>query len=139
MSPSAAHASDAERVVQAFEQLPRLAAADRDLARRGRFLTCDMEIAVGTMPLSVRVVRGSVQSVERGPFLLRPHAFTIAADAETWARFHEPEPAPGDHDLFALTKSGRARVSGDLVPFMGNLQFVKDLLALPRRLSKTGA
>jgi hypothetical protein len=137
MSPPASDGSISERVISAFEQLPNLAAANPDLARRGRFLTCDFEIIVGAVPLSVTVVEGHVRDVKRGPFLLKPHAFAIAAEPEVWARFHTPMPTPGDHDLLALTKTGRARVSGNLVPFMGNLQFVKDLLALPRRLHKT--
>ena len=137
MSPPASDEAVSERVVRAFEQLPNLAAANPDLARRGRFLTCDFEIVVGAVPLSVTVVEGCVRGVKRGPFLLKPHAFAIAAEPEVWTRFHEAIPAPGDHDLFALTKTGRAHVSGNLVPLMGNLQFVKDLLALPRRLHKT--
>jgi hypothetical protein len=42
-------------------------------------------------------------------------------------------PAPGYHDIFAMTKGGRARVEGNLQPLMANLRFIKDLLAAPRR------
>ena len=44
-------------------------------------------------------------------------------------------PAPGWHDLFALTKRGAASMEGDFRPLLQHLQFFKDLLALPRRLS----
>ena len=125
----------AEAVIRAFEALPELAAADGDLARRGRFLTCDLEIGVGAIPLAVAIVEGRVTAVRRGPFLLRPSTFAIRADAEAWQRFHQPVPAPGWHDLMALTKAGRARIEGNLVPLMGNLQYVKDLIALPRALN----
>jgi hypothetical protein len=47
-------------------------------------------------------------------------------------RYWEPVPAPGFHDLFALTKGGHARVEGDLQPLMANLRYVKDVLTLPR-------
>ena len=43
-------------------------------------------------------------------------------------------PEPGWHDLFALTKRGAASIEGDLRPLLQNLQYFKDLLALPRRL-----
>jgi len=89
--------------------------------------------------LSVSVIEGQVVSVKRGPFLLKSHEFSISAEPETWELFHRPLPAPGDHDLLALTKTGRAIISGNLVPLMGNLQVVKDLLALPRRPTKTKA
>ena len=72
-------------------------------------------------------------------YLLKPFTFAIRAEADTWRRFHEPFPAPGCHDLLALTKVGRARVEGNLVPMMGNLQFVKDLIALPRSLLSQGS
>lgn len=132
-------AGTTETVVAAFEQLPRLAAADEVLGRRGRFLTCELEIGVGAVPLAVAITAGKVVSVRRGPFLLKPWDFAIRAEPEIWARFLEPYPAPGFHDLLALTKVGRARIEGNLVPFMGNLQFIKDVLALPRALARKEA
>ena len=130
----------ADTIVQAFECLPKLAAADSDLVRRGRFLSCDFELGVGQLPLLVCIDAGRVTSVTKGPFLLKPWVFAIRAEPETWARFLEPVPQPGWHDLMALTKVGRARVEGNLVPFMGNLQYVKDLIALPRaRVADKGA
>ena len=127
-----------ERSIAAFASLPRLAGDDPDLMRRGRFLTCDLEIGVGPVQLAVEICRGRVASLVHGPFLLKPFTFAIRADAEAWERFHEPFPAPGFHDLMAMTKSGRARVEGNLVPFMGNLQYIKDLIALPRRRAVLG-
>jgi hypothetical protein len=126
-------------MIARFKALPELASGDGDLVRRGRFLTCDFEIGVDSVPLAVSVERGQVTSVARGPFLLKPWVFAVRAGAQDWAKFLEPYPAPGWHDLMALTKVGRARVEGNLVPFMGNLQYIKDLLALPRSASSDGA
>ena len=126
----------AEDIIAKFEALPQLAAEDADLVRRGRFLSCDFEIGVGDVPLMVSVERGRVLSVARGPFLLRPWVFAVRAEAGVWERFLVPYPDAGWHDLMALTKVGRAKVEGNLVPFMGNLQYVKDVLALPRSLSE---
>lgn len=42
------------------------------------------------------------------------------------------EHSAGWHDVFALMRYGRMHIEGDLLPFMANLQFVKDLLAAPR-------
>jgi hypothetical protein len=53
----------------------------------------------------------------------------VDADA---ARDREPVPAPGFHDLVALTRGGHAHVEGDLRPLMANLRYVKDVLTLPR-------
>ena len=58
---------------------------------------------------------------------------TVRAPAEAWQKFWEPVPAPGYHDIFAMTKGGHARVEGNLQPLMANLRYIKDLLAAPRR------
>ena len=135
--PAGVGTPEEQRIAARFEALPQLAAADEDLMRRGRFLSCTFELGVGSLPLAVAIEAGRVTSVVRGPFLLKPWTFAIRAEAQTWQRFLEAYPAPGWHDLMALTKVGRARVEGNLVPFMGNLQYVKDLLALPRTAGGT--
>ncbi len=120
------------RVIALFEALPRLVDGDADLQRRGRFLDCEFVIGVGATPLHVTVRSGKVVSVARGPFLLRPAVFTIEADGAAWIEFLQPMPRPGAHDIFALSKAGRLKITGNLVPLMGNLQFIKDVLAAPR-------
>jgi hypothetical protein len=123
-----------ERVLALFERLPALVDANADLVRRGRFLTTDFALLVGTTPLLVRVEAGRVTSVERGPFLLRPWSFSIAAAPETWLELLEPVPDPGTHDLMALSKVGLAQIAGNLQPFMANLQVIKDIVTAPRAL-----
>jgi hypothetical protein len=127
--------SATEQVARLFEALPRLVAEDGDLQRRGRFLTCDFEIGVGRLPLMVGIAAGTVASVTRGPFLLRPWAFAIRAEPETWLGFLAPMPVAGVHDVMALSKQGLARIEGDLHPFLSNLQYIKDVLAKPRTLT----
>ena len=121
-----------ERLVQRFEALPGLVAADADLIRRGRFLTTEFQIGVGAVPLHVSIVNGEVRSVVRGPFLLKPWVFALRAEPADWQALLEPVPAPGVHDLLALSKTGRLRIEGNLAPFMANLQYVKDLVTKPR-------
>ena len=113
--------------------LPDLVNNDAGLVRRGRHLTDTFLVEAGDTEFLVRVVEGRLASVERGPFLMRSWTFALRASAETWQRFWEPTPAPGYHDLFAMKKLGVARIEGDLVPFMANLRYVKDVVAAPRR------
>lgn len=119
-------------MTRVFERLPEWVNADVALVRRGRYLSTTFLVEAGDTSWLVTVHEGRVARVERGPFLMREWAFAIRASAEAWRRFWEPVPAPGFHDLFALTKGGHARVEGDLRPLMANLRYVKDLLALPR-------
>ena len=115
-----------------LERLPDWVNADAALVRRGRYLSTVFLVEVGETAWLVTVHEGRVARVERGPFLMREWAFAIRASAEAWRRYWEPVPAPGFHDLFALTKGGHARVEGDLRPLMANLRYVMVVLTLPR-------
>jgi len=116
-----------------FAALPRLLAADQDLLRRGRWLTVECRVDVGSEPFFLSIREGVLASLERGPRLMRSTVFSIRATDEAWTNYWKPIPAPGWHDLFALTKRGAASIDGDLRPLLQNLQYFKDLLALPRR------
>ena len=48
-------------------------------------------------------------------------------------------PPPGGHDLFAMIKTRALSLDGDQYPFMSNLRYFKDLLALPRAAAAGGA
>ena len=116
-----------------FANLPRLLAADPDLLRRGRWLTVDCRVDVGNEPFFLTIREGTLAALDRGARLMRSTAFVIRATAEAWTEHWKAVPDPGWHDLFALTKRGAASMDGDLRPLLQNLQYFKDLLALPRR------
>ena len=122
--------SPAER----FARLPDLLAADTDLRRRGRWLDVDCRIDIGAEPFHLAIRQGGLATLERGPRLMRATAFSIRGTDEAWRHHWRKVPEPGWHDLFALSKCGAASIEGDLLPLLQNLQYFKDLLALPRRL-----
>lgn len=119
---------------QRFARLPNLLAADPDLRRRGRWLNADCRIDIGTEPFYLTLREGALADLTRGQHLLRSVAFSVRGTEEAWLRHWQKVPDPGWHDLFALTKRGAASFGGDLRPLLQNLQYFKDLLALPRRL-----
>lgn len=119
-----------------FASLPSLLDADHDLKRRGRWVTVDCRVDIGDEPFFLAIDEGALAGFERGMRLMRSSAFVFRATEEAWTQFWQPVPAPGWHDLFALTKRGVASMEGDLRPLLQNLQFFKDLLALPRRQQK---
>jgi hypothetical protein len=119
-------------------RLPDLVNADDALVRRGARLTTAFLLAIDDVDFLIQVVAGRLHAVERGPFLLRSWSFALRASSDAWARFWEPVPAPGYHDLFAMKKLGVARVEGDLWPLMAHLRYVKDVLAVPRRVRLPG-
>jgi hypothetical protein len=116
-----------------FARLPDLLSPETDLIRRGRWLGVECRIDVGSEPFFLSIRDGALVSFERGARLIRSTAFTVRATDEGWTNHWKPVPDPGWHDLFALTKRGAATMEGDLRPLLQNLQYFKDLLALPRR------
>jgi hypothetical protein len=116
-----------------FARLPQLLAADSDLLRRGRWLTVDCRVDIGHEPFFLSIRDGALAAFERGAKLMHSTAFAFRASDEAWSGYWTPVPEPGWHDLLALTKRGVASIDGDLRPFLQNLQYFKDLLALPRR------
>jgi hypothetical protein len=123
---------DADRLAARFERLPQLLEADPDLVSRGAFLDTRFQVGIGKIPLDIVVAAGRVTAFERGPFVMRTWRFAIRGNAEAWGRWWQPMPEPGWHDLFAMTKRGDIVLEGDLQPLMANLQYLKDLLVLPR-------
>ena len=116
-----------------FARLTDLLPNDQDLLRRGRWLTVDCRVDVGSAPFFLSIREGALAALDRGPRLMRSTTFSFRATDEAWTAYWKPMPEPGWHDLFALTKRGAAAMEGDLRPLLQNLQYFKDLLALPRR------
>ena len=115
-----------------FAQLPALLSANDDLRRRGRWVDTGCRIDVGDEPFFLTFRDGVLSALDRGFRLMHSTTFSFRATDEAWTEYWKPVPAPGWHDLFALTKRGAASMDGDLRPLLQNLQFFKDLLALPR-------
>lgn len=107
--------------------------ADGDLQRRGA--GCDVHCLIGIddVLLHLEIANGRIVEARPGPILMRSWQFAIKAGAENWAKFWQPVPEAGWHDLFALTKRGHATIEGDLKPLLTHLQYFKDMLATPRR------
>lgn len=118
-----------------LEQIPELVNANAALVRRGARCNIDFVVGVGPRDYHITIRAGRVEEISAANTLMRSHAFAIRAEEEAWQRFWQPLPAPGYHDLFAMTKSGAARIEGDWLPLMTHLRYIKELLAAPRMLA----
>jgi hypothetical protein len=116
-----------------IERIPDLVNADAKLVRRGRFLNTTFLVEIGEAGYLVRIVEGRVVAVTPGPFITPNYSFALRAPREAWETFWRKVPPPGFNDLFALFKRGLLRIEGDLHPFMANLLYIKEVLAVPRR------
>jgi hypothetical protein len=118
--------------VSAIENLPALANGDAWLVHRGRFLETTFLLGIGDVSYLVRIHRGRVDGLDRGPFVMPSWIFALRGSQEAWATFWRPLPPPGSHDLIAMIKTGALTLEGDQYPFFSNLRYFKELLALPR-------
>lgn len=118
--------------VGTIERLGDLANDDAWLVHRGRFLDVTFLIEIGPTPYLVRINRGRVAQIDKGPFVMPRWTFALRAPEDAWATFWQNVPPPGFHDLIAMVKMRALRIEGDQHLFMSNLRYFKDLLALPR-------
>ena len=119
---------------EVMTRLPDLVNQDAALVRRGRWLSGVFLVEADITQFLVHVDKGRLLDVEQGPFVMPSWSFSIRAAESVWQRFWQPLPAPGDNDIFALRKTGEMSVEGNLQPFMANLIYIKQVLAMPRLL-----
>ena len=117
-----------------IERIPDLVNADRDLVRRGRYVSTTFLMEIGEQGYLVKIIEGRIVSVTPGPFVTPNYSFALRAPREEWLGFWTKVPPPGHHDIFALFKRGKLVIEGDLHPLMANLLYFKDVLASPRKL-----
>lgn len=102
------------------------------LKQRAKRLTLRILLAAEEEGHVLHLQNGMITAIapDRGPM----HDWDVALRmARTdWERFWQPRPAPGWHDIFALTRSGRLQLEGNHLPLMQHLQVIKDILSLPR-------
>jgi len=115
-----------------MEQLAQLVNANDRLVWRGRFVDTTFLVEVGEVSWLVSISAGRITSVTRGPFVMPAWTFALRASRETWEQFWLANPRPGFHDLFALVKRRALRIEGNLHPFMSNLLYFKDVMAVLR-------
>jgi hypothetical protein len=115
-----------------IERMAELVNADAKLVHRGRFVHTTFLLEIGDAGYLIRIVDGRIVAVTPGPFITPNYSFALRAPRAAWDMFWRKLPPPGFNDLFALFKRGELRIEGDLHPFMANLLYFKDVLAVLR-------
>ena len=112
--------------------IPSRVNADSHLVWRGRTLRADCLVQIGATAFLLRFDAGSVRECRESLPLLCSWDFAVRGSLRAWQSLWQDPPPPGWHDLFALSKRGEMSFEGNLQPFMAHLQYLKDVLALPR-------
>jgi hypothetical protein len=122
-------------MIASLDNLDELASVDTWLRHRGRLLDVTFLVEVGPAQYLIHIHCGRIEAIQKGPLVMPRWTFALRGSEETWAKFWQPLPPPGFNDLIAMLKMRSLRIEGDQHPFMANLQYFKDLLALPRRVA----
>ena len=129
---SAAGASlDEASLVERLRRALRPPVLTDALIERGRWLSATCRLQIGSRALLIRIDHGVPTVIDPAP-LLMAWDFSIRGTARAWSALWEQIPPAGWHDLFALTKRGQMHIEGNTHPLLANLQYIKDLIALPR-------
>ena len=107
--------------------------SDQHLIWRGRNLSADCLVQIGTVPFLLRIEQGNLRECRKGLPLMCSLVFALRGSAQAWDALWQDPPPPGWHDIFALTKRGEMSLEGNLQPLMANLQYFKDIVTLPRK------
>lgn len=102
------------------------------LLRLGRLFCETVLIEVDGAEYYLTFRDGLLQTVATGPSRKTPWRFALRTDGDALARFWQPLPAPGFHDIFGLVKIGRGRIDGDILTLVKNLRYFKEFMALGR-------
>jgi len=109
------------------------AARTETLARQGRTFSADWIVRIGGTAHLIRTEAGRVTGCEPGLPLLRSTRLSVNGTPRAWHELWKPMPRAGWHDVFALYKRGEMQFEGDIQLFLAHLQYLKDVLNLPRK------
>ena len=84
----------------------------------------------------VNIEKGSVTTVQEGPFVMPSYNFKLTAPKDEWLKFLQHIPQPGSHDIIAMLRRKVLKFDGDLHPLMSHLLYFKLLLASLRPQEK---
>ena len=119
-------------MIDTFMQIRDRLETTPHLLRLGRLFSETVLVEVDGVEVYLTFDRGRIASVVPGPSRRTPWRFALRTDADALARFWQPRPQPGFHDIFGLVKIGRGRIDGDILCLVKNLRFFKEVMALAR-------
>ena len=133
MNQSARPQSDATLVETRLELMPQRVNANAALLRRGRYVHLTFLLAAGQRDYLLVVEQGRLVSVSNRQLATASGSFSLRAGIDTWLEHWQPIPRRNFHDLFSMLSAGLLKIDGDLLPFMQNLQYFKDVIASVRQ------
>ena len=112
-----------------FEAFRNLVNTDPALARLGRYYSVAFTVLLEEQAWRFDVRNGELASLTHVAQGADTDAvFTLTIDPKSWEAFGTQTPPPGYHDISAMIEHRHARLSGDYLPWLANMTFVKGLI-----------
>ncbi|MCA0872813.1 hypothetical protein LCL97_18435 [Seohaeicola saemankumensis] len=124
--------ADTSDLIVRFERMRTNLNRTPHLRRLGALFSETVLIQIDDEEFYLFFDKGQLARIEPGPSRKTPWRFALRTDADALARFWEPMPAPGFHDIFGLIKIGRGRIDGDILCLVKNLRFFKEFMDFGR-------
>lgn len=121
-----------ESLARRFESIVDCVNSSASLVHRGRALTASLIVTIGATRFLVRIDGGRIVELTRQFPLFRESDLCIQGTEQAWHCLWKKVPGPGWHDILALHKRGEMRIEGNTRIFFAHLQYIKDLLEMPR-------
>ena len=115
-----------------LDKLKERVNADAALVRRGRWVLLSFLLGIGNDDYIVTIDEGRIAAITPRKLETISGEFTIRAARTTWEEHWRPLPKRDYHDIWSMLPKGLARIDGNLLPLMQNLQYFKDVIASPR-------
>jgi len=115
-----------------LQQIAERVNANDPLVHRGRYVNLTFQLGLGKEEYLVCVRDGRIHDIQPRTLATETGVFSVRSDLSHWEKFWLPVPPRDYQDLFSMLPKQFARIDGDVLPLMQNLQYFKDVLASGR-------
>ena len=86
-------------------------------------------VGVGDDDYLITISAGKITDIRQRHLPTDTGSFSIRASKDSWDKHWQVTPPRDYHDIFAMLPKQIARIDGELLPLMQNLQYFKDIIA----------
>ena len=112
-----------------IEQLQARVNANRPLIRRGRWVTLTFLFGADDEDYLISIQNGAIAAISKKTLSTEVGVFSIRAARVTWLEHWQRYPKRDYHDIWSMLPKDLARLDGDILPLIQNLQYFKDVIA----------
>ena len=106
--------------------------SNQDLLKRGKWVNLTFTFGIENTDYLIEIINGKVNSIKKRVLLTKSGVFRIHGESVSWEKHWLKNPPRDYHDIFAMLAKKIIILEGDLIPFIQNLQYFKDLIASNR-------